>query len=174
MNSYIKHIVEAFDFNSVNKQKNTINAIDILKKEQLPIIFEHIDKREQLNDQDYFILTSFTGIYKVSNHDELKSDHDVLKDLIYYFTVQFGNACNLNGIDVSNVTDMSRMFCDSKFNGDISKWDVINVTDMGGMFYESVFNSDISNWKINRNCNTNNMFLECIIADKYKPKALQK
>jgi hypothetical protein len=66
------------------------------------------------------------------------------------------------------------MFCSSKFNGAISKWYVSNVTDMGGMFYESVFNGDISNWKINRNCNTNNMFLECIIADKYKPKALQK
>jgi surface protein len=78
---------EAFDFDSVNKQKKSLNAIDILKKEQLPIIFEHIDKREHLNDQDYSILTSFTGIYKVSDHNVLKSDHDVLKDLIYYFTV---------------------------------------------------------------------------------------
>jgi len=30
MNSYIKHIVESFDFNSANKQKKTINTIDMI------------------------------------------------------------------------------------------------------------------------------------------------
>ncbi len=29
---------------------------------------------------------------------------------------------------------MSEMFCDSSFNGDISKWDVGNVMDMSEMF----------------------------------------
>ena len=151
MNSYIKHIIEAFDFNSVNKQKKAINAIDILKKEQLPIIFEHIDKREQLNDQDYFILTSFTGIYKVSNHDELK-------ELIEYFIDQFGNKCDLNWIDVSNVTDMRWMFSFSEFNGDISKWNVSNVTTMERTFEGSYFNSDISKWDTSNVANMEMMF----------------
>ena len=93
MNSYIKHIIEAFDFNSANKQKKTINAIDILKKEQLPIIFDHIDKREQLNEQDYSILTYFDSIYKVY-------DNNSLKELIKYFIKQFGNECNLNWIEL--------------------------------------------------------------------------
>ena len=31
MNSYIKHIIEAFDFNSVNKKKKAINGADIIK-----------------------------------------------------------------------------------------------------------------------------------------------
>ena len=31
MDSYIKHIIEAFDFNSVDKKKKTINAADIIK-----------------------------------------------------------------------------------------------------------------------------------------------
>ena len=34
MNLYIKHIVEAFDFNNINKQKKSINAYDKL----LPIL----------------------------------------------------------------------------------------------------------------------------------------
>ena len=30
MNNLIKHIVEAFDFNSVNKQKKVVNAYDMV------------------------------------------------------------------------------------------------------------------------------------------------
>ena len=30
MNSYIKHIIEAFDFNSIKKQNKTVNAVDIV------------------------------------------------------------------------------------------------------------------------------------------------
>ena len=29
MNNYIKHLVEAFDFNSVKKQDKTVNAVDV-------------------------------------------------------------------------------------------------------------------------------------------------
>ena len=47
-----------------------------------------------------------------------------------------------------NVTNMSGMFKQSIFNGDISGWDVSNVTDMSGMFDDSKFNGDISNWKV--------------------------
>lgn len=53
---------------------------------------------------------------------------------------------NLNHLDVTAVTDMTRMFICSEFNGDISQWDVSNVTDMSYMFLCSEFNGDISNW----------------------------
>jgi len=39
---------------------------------------------------------------------------------------------------------MSFMFAFSLFNGDISVWDVSSVTDMTCMFYDSKFNGDIS------------------------------
>ena len=38
-----------------------------------------------------------------------------------------GFNCDLNFIDTSLIKDMSAMFAESNFNGDISKWDVSNV-----------------------------------------------
>jgi len=32
MDSYIKHIVEAFNFGEINKQKNSINVYNVLKE----------------------------------------------------------------------------------------------------------------------------------------------
>ena len=147
MNSYIKHIIEAFDFNSVKKQNKSINVVDTV----LQPIIQKINKREELSKDDYDILKNCVGIYKVSERKELL-------ELIKYFIKQFGNECNLNWIDVSNVTDMHDMFRDSKFNGDISQWDVSNVSDMRYMFYGSLFNSDISLWDVSNVTNMGGMF----------------
>ena len=64
---------------------------------------------------------------------------DELKKIIEYTIKEQGYNCNLNFIDTSKITDMSRLFCGSKFNGDISKWDVSNVKDMSWMFKKSHF-----------------------------------
>ena len=147
MNNYIKHLIEGFDFNSVKKQNRKINTVDTV----LQYIIQKIDSREKLSKDEYGILMNHVGIYKVSDQSELL-------ELIKYFTKQFGNECNLNWIDVSNVTTMVSMFASSKFNGDISKWNVSNVTDMAGMFWNSKFNSDISQWDVSNVTSMYGMF----------------
>jgi len=72
------------------------------------------------------------------------SESDELQGLIKYSMRWFGKKCNLNWIDVSNITNMYCMFHYSYFNGDISKWDTSNVTKMNYMFNNSEFNGDIS------------------------------
>jgi hypothetical protein len=74
MNSYIKHIIEAFDFNSINKHNKSVNSYDILFQ-----IFDLIDHNEKLTDEQYSILTSFTRVYRVQNLDKLK---DVITSFI--------------------------------------------------------------------------------------------
>ena len=118
---------------------------------------------------------------------------DELKETIKDRISKEGHYCDLNDIDVSQITDMSDlffmskfngdiskwdvsnvknmfdMFADSKFNGDISKWNVSNVKNMGHMFHFSKFNHDISNWEINKDCKVYDMFYRCPIKEEYKP-----
>ena len=64
----------------------------------------------------------------------IAKDKRHLELLIHQEMEKNGPNCDLNHIDVSNVTDMSWMFSDSPFNQDISKWNVINVKNVCWMF----------------------------------------
>ena len=92
-----------------------------------------------------------------------------LGKLIWHYMNVLGPNCDLNFIDVSNITDMSKLFYKSHFNGDISKWDVSNVENMDSMFMNSYFNSDISKWNVRKVKAIKDMFDKCPIKDEYKP-----
>ena len=92
---------------------------------------------------------------------------------------------DISSWDVSNVTDMSRMFKrkgrddlfvvsgsvllgsgQGWFNNDISKWDVSNVTGMSGMFFGCyIFAQDISSWDVSKVTDMSQMFVSSKIQD---------
>ena len=95
---------------------------------------------------------------KENYHNYYPKHKDELKVLIDKLIKERGNNADLNDIDTSEITDMSRIFYDSKFNGDISEWDVSKVENMYAMFYKSKFNGDISEWDVSSVKNMAYMF----------------
>ena len=99
--------------------------------------------------------------YKVNSKDEL--------DKIITCIIDVNYKANLNWIDTSSIKDMSILFKDAEFDGDISEWDVSNVINMESMFENSSFNQDISNWNVDNVRYTRFIFYNCPIKDEYKP-----
>ena len=99
---------------------------------------------------------------KKIKHNYFPETKEELKEIIKNRIKEKGNEVDLNDIDVSNIIDMSSLFEEIDFNGNISKWDVSNVTNMERMFYGcKSFNQDISNWDVSNVINMNSMFERC-------------
>ena len=112
----------------------------------------------------------------IENNDYEEIERTVttkITDMSELFRGVFDDPATFNGDishwDVSNVTNMHRMFTISEFNGDISEWDTSNVRDMSRMFTgdsgggfggfgRSPFNQDISQWNTENVENMGGMF----------------
>ena len=107
---------------------------------------------------------STTKTYKVkvtvNKLDIIKAKDSDIESIVNTQITALGNTGNLNHIDVSSVTNMSRLFqSKASFNGDISKWDVSKVTTMFRMFYKAdKFNQDIGDWDVSKVTTMSNMF----------------
>ena len=86
----------------------------------------------------------------IVNRQYTVKDKEELELIIDKSVKIFGNECDLNWIDTSQIIDMSCLFYGMKdFNGHIEKWNVSNVEDMHWMFFNDLsFNQLISNWDV--------------------------
>ena len=105
----------------------------------------------------------------VSNLDSFCNDND--KGIFEGTKFKY---IDISSWDVSNVTNMTRMFCwckELESIGDISKWDVSKVNSMIHMFFDcKKFNQDISNWDVSNVMGRVGMFYGCPIKNEYEPK----
>lgn len=86
---------------------------------------------------------------KTGKYDKyINANDEVIRSIVESEIKHLGVYANLNHILVNDVTDMSCLFRDLNFDGDISQWNVGKVTDMSYMFERSNFNGDISNWNV--------------------------
>lgn len=170
-----KNIIDAREYDAlgylealhdmIHESKYLLEGSELLSllDECLSIIDSAMYKLRELKE-DITSLTSLKSYIKEqlveeSELDDLKPDNrEELEDLISQRIEQYGPKCNLNDIDVSKITDMSFLFCDMTFDGDISKWDVSRVKNMSSMFAGSTFNGDLSKWDVSRVENMNSMF----------------
>ena len=110
------------------------------------------------------------NISRQNKYNYYPKTRDELKDIVNQLIKERGNDGDFNDIDTSEITDMSGLFENSKFNGDISEWNVSAVENMDGMFYSSKFDGDISKWNVRKVTKMDGVFDSCLIKDEYKPK----
>lgn len=92
----------------------------------------------------------------------IKATNETITDLVLEAIKNYGTGVDLNFIDTSKVTNMSSLFDQTDFEGDISCWNVTNVTNMNYMFYECEnFNCDLSNWEPKNLKQAEGMFEGC-------------
>ena len=103
-------------------------------------------------------LREYITVEESGSYDLKPTNKKELEKLIKQRMKEQGPNCDLNDIDVSEIKDMSALFYNSEFNGDISLWNVSKVMFMDGMFEGSEFNGDISKWDVSNVKDMHSMF----------------
>jgi hypothetical protein len=101
-------------------------------------------------------------------------DKKHLKKLITKEMENHGLCCDLNHLDVSGIQDMSSLFSESHFNGDISRWDGSSVKNMDWIFEESFFNGGVSKWRVSNVLSRRWMFCDSEFKGDLRPWCLTK
>ena len=141
MNINIKKILlEQFNIGNMDlngsKSKYRMNIFN--KSYNHPYYYKVLDGTVTINEIKE--LNSLVGVATPKDDNELQK-------IIKFYSENYSHD-SLNWVDVSGITNMTRLFENSNYNGDISKWDVSNVTNMKRMFSYSHFNDNISMWDV--------------------------
>ena len=176
MKSFKQHILEKL---KVSKIENKPVYRPNTKEELVDLIIKEIETNGpkcSLNHIDVSAITDMSDLFRGGETMQYWSGHPVLSDFdgdisdwdvsnvtnmsrIFNKCKYTGDNGDISDWDVSNVTNMNGMFSLSKFTGDISNWDVSNVTSMRSMFYWSEFDGDISNWDVSNVRDMERMFI---------------
>ena len=129
---------------------------------------QHIELLSDLDDSELDLDSIQTKSVnnKISMYKYFPTTKEKLVQIIKAEVERKGWNCSLNHINVSQITDMTKLFSNTfngyglgKFNGDISRWDVSNVRGMYGMFRENEsFNQPIGDWDVSGATNMGDMF----------------
>ena len=149
------------DFIALNVTKdNYMNLIDLSEFLMVENIDPLVDKI--IECMDYSVIHEFGNQYRYNSGRLKPFTKETLPVAIKLYCKDEEKCYKTYGYsaywDVSNVTDMNKMFLESHFNGNISQWNVSNVTDMCCMFKYSQFNGDISLWDVSNVTDMGYMF----------------
>ena len=118
-----------------------------------------------MNKTNFILSKDNVSNYK-KNYEIIAHDNNIA-DIVYKYIDKYGYGVDLNCIDVSEVTDMSDVFSNQGFEGDVSEWDVSNVVKMDGMFAGCrKFNCNLSNWDVRNVKSMENMFQNCRVFNQ--------
>ena len=102
----------------------------------------------------------------------IKAENANIRKIINGELATLGRDADLNHIDTSSVSDMSYLFDNVGFLGDVSDWDVSNVINFTYMFNKcEEFNCDLSKWDTTNLVKSASMFRGC---EKFEGIGLEK